>query len=167
VIYRGTRDGLTCSRLLEREGAVGLIGPKSFLGLLATKGFTILPSVDAIAAPEAAKPDAAAAGDGAPAKDAAAGNEQPASKRTSRGATKWTSAIGHEVRFNGGYIVAHYGSQSANGVDAIQLEFGGRLRDDEMLKTARAVGDAVAEWVMGREREFSRPEEREPRSLGE
>ena len=50
-------------------------------------------------------------------------------------------AMGHTVhpaapgmredkRFGGGYTVATYGSHHSNGIDAVQLEFGKRMRDD-------------------------------------
>lgn len=45
----------------------------------------------------------------------------------------------------GGHIVGTYGSHTAYAVDAIQLEFGSRLRDREAIpKTAAALADAVA-----------------------
>jgi N-formylglutamate amidohydrolase len=36
------------------------------------------------------------------------------------------SSTDKETRFNGGYIVQHYGSHTGYGIDAIQLEFGGK-----------------------------------------
>lgn len=45
----------------------------------------------------------------------------------------------------GGHIVGTYGSHTAYGIDAIQLEFGSRLRDREVIpKTAADLADAVA-----------------------
>ena len=50
-----------------------------------------------------------------------------------------------EPRFNGGHIVATYGSHTGYGIDAMQLEFGSHLRDrDAYPKTARDLADAVA-----------------------
>jgi len=46
--------------------------------------------------------------------------------------------------FNGGYTVSAYGSQNADGIDAVQLEFGSRYRRDDALdrsavQAARAI----------------------------
>lgn len=47
-----------------------------------------------------------------------------------------------DKRFNGGYTVQQYGSRSAEGIDAIQLEPGRDLRRDPRF--AAALGDAIA-----------------------
>lgn len=50
--------------------------------------------------------------------------------------------------FTGGYIVQTYGSKDGGSVDAIQLEFGGRMRMRVHLDaTADAVADAVAAFA--------------------
>jgi N-formylglutamate amidohydrolase len=52
-----------------------------------------------------------------------------------------------EPKFNGGYIVQHYGSHTGYAIDAIQLEFGIFLREkerDRLAKTADDLADAVA-----------------------
>lgn len=50
-----------------------------------------------------------------------------------------------EAKFNGGFIVSNYGSHAGYGIDAIQLELGGNLRDrDAYAKTATDLADAVA-----------------------
>jgi N-formylglutamate amidohydrolase len=52
-----------------------------------------------------------------------------------------------ESKFNGGYIVSHYGSHTGYAIDAIQLEFGTVLRDkekDKYAKTAQDLADAIA-----------------------
>ncbi len=50
-----------------------------------------------------------------------------------------------DSRFNGGYIVKTYGSDAGTGVDAIQLEFGGKFRTKAALdQTATDVAEAVA-----------------------
>lgn len=53
---------------------------------------------------------------------------------------------GRETFFDGGYIVAHYGSQNADGVDAIQVEIGAQ-RSNSTLKVARDLGDAIAHFA--------------------
>jgi N-formylglutamate amidohydrolase len=108
AIVRGTRNGKTVSRLLERSGAEALTGPDSIPGRLAAAGYQILPV----------------------AEDGPAGEP----------------AMGRETFFDGGFIVASYGSHNANGVDAIQLEFG-KMRRDDPIKLARDVGDAIAAFV--------------------
>lgn len=55
-------------------------------------------------------------------------------------------APGRETFFDGGYIVAHYGSQNADGVDAIQVEIGAQ-RSNSTLKLARDLGDAIAHFA--------------------
>jgi N-formylglutamate amidohydrolase len=52
-----------------------------------------------------------------------------------------------EPKFNGGYMVTHYGSHTGYAIDAIQLEFGLSLRQKErnrLGKTAEDLADAVA-----------------------
>ncbi|MBL0871383.1 MAG: N-formylglutamate amidohydrolase [Phycisphaerales bacterium] len=56
------------------------------------------------------------------------------------------AAPGRETFFDGGYIVAHYGSQNADGVDAIQVEIGAQ-RSNSTLKMARDLGDAIAHFA--------------------
>ncbi len=108
AIVRGTRNGKTVSRLLERSGAEALTGPDSIPGRLAAAGYQILPA----------------------AEDGPGGEP----------------AMGRETFFDGGFIVANYGSQNADGVDAIQLEFG-KMRREDPIKLSRDVGDAIAAFV--------------------
>jgi N-formylglutamate amidohydrolase len=49
MVYRGTRDGKTVSRLIERFGHVAVSGPKSIFGQLAQKGYRVSPPIDAAA----------------------------------------------------------------------------------------------------------------------
>jgi hypothetical protein len=42
-IYRGTRDGLTVTRLLSRRGQEALIGPDSVFGQLSQAGYDVFP----------------------------------------------------------------------------------------------------------------------------
>lgn len=43
AIYRGTCQGLSCQNLLRKHGSAALTGPSSFFGVLAAKGYQILP----------------------------------------------------------------------------------------------------------------------------
>jgi N-formylglutamate amidohydrolase len=52
-------------------------------------------------------------------------------------------AAGKETFFDGGYIVAHYGSDQDSGIDTIQIEVGSQ-RSNTLLKTSRDIGDAIA-----------------------
>ena len=55
------------------------------------------------------------------------------------------SAGKEDPRFNGGYIVQAYGSKDGGAIDAIQLEFGGKLRQPSaQAKTANDIADAIA-----------------------
>jgi len=50
-----------------------------------------------------------------------------------------------DSRFNGGYIVKTYGSDAGTGIDAIQLEFGGKFRAKATLdQTAADLAEAIA-----------------------
>jgi len=44
AIFRGTRDGLTVKRLLDRHGEAALTGPKSLFGLLQGSGYRVIPA---------------------------------------------------------------------------------------------------------------------------
>lgn len=53
-----------------------------------------------------------------------------------------------ETRFNGGYIVQHYGSHTGFGIDAIQMEFGGKYSGRNALdKTTADIADVVEAYV--------------------
>jgi N-formylglutamate amidohydrolase len=74
-------------------------------------------------------------------------------------------AVGHETRFNGGYIVRTYGSHRGTAVDAIQLELGGELRGKARLpQTAKDIAAAVAAFARvhlpGKELPNTRPASR-------
>lgn len=47
ALYRGTKNGRTVARLLQRFGSAALSGPSSICGVLAAKGYAILPPDDA------------------------------------------------------------------------------------------------------------------------
>ena len=46
AIFRGTNNGKTVAHLIDRHGKPALTGPKSVLGVLAKKGYAIIPSND-------------------------------------------------------------------------------------------------------------------------
>ena len=50
-VCRGTRNGMTVSRLLEREGPEALTGPSSILGALRASGYDVFPPDDAVESP--------------------------------------------------------------------------------------------------------------------
>lgn len=55
------------------------------------------------------------------------------------------AGIGHEDRFNGGFIVFAYGSHRPDGIDAMQMEFGTDLRKKARLdRTATDTAHAIA-----------------------
>lgn len=92
TIFRGTRDLKTVGLLKDRSGKKAITGPDSVLGVLAKKGYAIVPAND--------------------------------------------SDDAEDKRFNGGYTVGTYGTES--GVDAIQLELGGDFRAKTKLDTTAA-----------------------------
>ena len=107
TIYRGTQNGTTVMKMVEKHGAVALTGEHSILGYLATKGINVSPT-----------------------------NTPPGSPRETSG-------------FSGGYIVRSYGSHMTNGVDAIQLEFGGSFRMDagKREETAKFLAEAIKAYT--------------------
>jgi N-formylglutamate amidohydrolase len=124
-IYRGTRDGRTVSDLLRLHGDDALVGPQSILGRLAAEGYMILPPPP----PPPATP------------------ATPATRASSQPATA-PADIGHEIRFNGGYIVDAHGSHRGTAIDAIQLEFGTNLRRKTRIEqTANDVAKAAAAFA--------------------
>lgn len=61
-------------------------------------------------------------------------------------AAAWIEAPG----YTGGHTVALYGSHRADGIDAMQLEFGRALRAKEVIsKTARDTAEAIAAFYAG------------------
>ncbi|MFO0814349.1 MAG: N-formylglutamate amidohydrolase [Gemmatales bacterium] len=53
-----------------------------------------------------------------------------------------------ETKFNGGYIVQTYGSHTAYGIDAIQMEFGGQYSGRNKLeKTTGDLADVIVEYL--------------------
>jgi len=103
VVMRGTQNGRTVARLIERAGAPAVTGANGIFGQLAANGLDVFPSNDVA----------------------------PEGSAENRG-------------FNGGYTVGTYGSQNADGIDAVQMEFGTRYRHGEGLDlAARATGKAL------------------------
>lgn len=107
TVYRGTQNGTTVMKLVEKHGAGALTGEASILGYLAAKGTKIEPP------------------------------------NTPPGTPPETKAFG------GGYIVRTYGSHTTNGVDAIQLEFGGSFRTDDKKReeTAKFLAEAIQAYT--------------------
>jgi N-formylglutamate amidohydrolase len=101
VLMRGTRNGLTIARLLQRAGAAAVTGPKGIFGQLQSRGFTVYPD-----------------------------NALPVGGTSENGG------------LNGGYTVAIYGSNTPDGIDAIQFEFGKNYR--EMAVLDKSASDAAA-----------------------
>ena len=107
TIYRGTQNGTTVMKMVEKHGAVALTGEHSILGYLAAKGIKVEPP------------------------------------NTPPGTPPETKAFG------GGWIVRSYGSHTTNGVDAIQLEFGGAFRMDagKREETAKLLAEAIKAYT--------------------
>ncbi|CAN5790414.1 hypothetical protein BH11PLA1_BH11PLA1_16290 [soil metagenome] len=63
-----------------------------------------------------------------------------------RGPDEANAPLGLERYFNGGYITDHYGAHNADGIDALQIELGA-MRSDAPWKTARTLGDAIADFA--------------------
>ena len=107
TIYRGTQNGTTVMKMIEKHEAAALTGEQSILGYLAMKGIKVSPP------------------------------------NTPPGTPPETKAFG------GGYIVRTYGSHTTNGVDAIQLEFGGSFRTDAKKReeTAKFLAEAIKAYM--------------------
>jgi N-formylglutamate amidohydrolase len=104
VVMRGTQNGRTVTRLLQRAGVGTVTGPNGIFGQLAANGLDVFPTNDV----------------------------PPEGNSENRG-------------YNGGYTVGTYGSQNADGIDAVQMEFGTKYRHGEGLdRAARATGKAIA-----------------------
>jgi N-formylglutamate amidohydrolase len=104
VVMRGTQNGRTVRRLLERAGAAAVTGPNGIFGQLAANGLAVFPA-----------------------------NTMPlGGTREARG-------------YDGGYTVGAYGSNNANGIDAVQMEFGTRYRGNGAVeRSAEDAGKAIA-----------------------
>ncbi len=94
TVHRGTRDGRTVEKLIERHGNAALSGPNSIFGALQARGYNVFPEAMAACNPP------------------------------------------EDRRFNGKHTIATYGSHNRDGVDAIQLEIGIRLREDDKFPQA-------------------------------
>jgi N-formylglutamate amidohydrolase len=87
VLMRGTQNGHSVERLLERAGVPAVTGRNGMFGQLEAHGFKVYPA-----------------------------NDVPLGGTSENGG------------YSGGYTVATYGSHNANGIDAVQMEFGTRYR---------------------------------------
>lgn len=107
ALIRGTQNGTTVMRMVEKHGVAALTGEASLFGQLAAKGVKVEPP-----------------------------NTPPGTPPEPRG-------------YNGGWIVRCYGSHTTNGVDAIQLEFGGSLRTDAKKReeTAKFLAEAIKAYA--------------------
>ncbi len=131
AIVRGTRDGKSVAHLIARAGEAALTGPESICGLLRTKGYRVLPEDEALPAPPVAGTPSATEPSQLPPAAPPANLRHPL----------------NETFFDGGYIIAHYGAQNPDGIDAIQLELG-RMRSTETLKLSRDLADAIAAFYL-------------------
>lgn len=55
VLHRGTRNGVTVTRLLKRAGDAGLVGERSIWGSLKRQGFTVFPDSHHVGEPPEAR----------------------------------------------------------------------------------------------------------------
>jgi N-formylglutamate amidohydrolase len=102
VVMRGTQNGRTVARLIERAGVPAVTGSNGIFGGLAANGLDVSPGNDVA----------------------------PEGTAENRG-------------YSGGYTVGTY-SQNADGIDAVQMEFGTKYRQDGGLDlAARATGKAL------------------------
>jgi N-formylglutamate amidohydrolase len=102
AFVRGTRNGLTVTKMIKQHGAESLIGPKSIFGVLQSQGYNVFPLNTPLGKPP------------------------------------------EDVRFQGGFTVFTYGSHTADGIDAIQLEIGRKLRSSN---TTSKIVDDLAEAI--------------------
>lgn len=100
-IFRGTGNGLTVKRLLQKQGLDAFTGTNSILGQLAHKGYPVIP------------------------------DNTPPGKPT------------EDRSYNGGFTVRTYGSNNENGIDALQLELGSKLRRANRKKFAKDLAAAI------------------------
>lgn len=128
AVVRGTRNGLTVKRLLARHGPEAVVGPKSLLGILARKGHKVIPTPNGGPEPMAA-------------------DEPQGAEPDDAGRAEFDPALGYERFFNGGFIVANYGSQHDDGLDAIQLEIGEQRKPEHIWGFARELADAIADFA--------------------
>ncbi|MEO7728795.1 MAG: hypothetical protein ABIS45_16205 [Burkholderiales bacterium] len=104
VVMRGTHNGKSVTRLLQRAGFDAVTGPNGIFGQIEANGFKVFP-----------------------------GNDLPP-----RGKYE-------DAGLNGGYTVATYGSDTVDGIDAVQMEFGSNYRAKAALdKSGKDAGKAIA-----------------------
>lgn len=51
VVHRGTRNGMTVAKLIQKHGVAALVGPNSIFGFLQHKGFNVFPPNSPLNAP--------------------------------------------------------------------------------------------------------------------
>jgi len=106
VLMRGTQNGRSVERLLERAGAPAVTGPNGLFGQLEANGFKVC-------------------------------------------------GTSENSGYSGGYTVGTYGSHTADGIDAVQTEFGSRYRRRDTVDTAAA--DAAKAIVAFHEAYLKKP----------
>ncbi len=100
-IFRGTGNGVTVLRLIQKQGEPAFTGTNSLLGQLATKGYHVIPN-----------------------------NTPPGEPPEDRS-------------YNGGFTVRTYGSHKDDGIDALQIELGYKLRRVDRQKFAQDLAQAI------------------------
>jgi len=104
VVMRGTQNGRTVARLLERAGVPAVTGANGIFGQLEANGFKVYPA-----------------------------NGVPPAGTSENGG------------YSGGYTVGTYGSNTPDGIDAVQMEFGSKYRQNATVdKAAQDAGKAIA-----------------------
>jgi N-formylglutamate amidohydrolase len=114
VLMRGTQNGRSVERLLERAGAPAVTGPNGLFGQLEANGFKVFPA-----------------------------NDVP------------LGGTSENTGYSGGYTVGTYGSHTADGIDAVQMEFGSRYRRRDTVDTAAT--DAAKAIVAFHEAYLNKP----------
>jgi N-formylglutamate amidohydrolase len=104
VVMRGTQNGRTVARLLERAGVLAVTGANGIFGLLEANGLNVYPA-----------------------------NGVPPAGTSENGG------------YSGGYTVGTYGSDTPGGIDAVQMEFGSKYRQNAAVDNAAVdAGRAIA-----------------------
>lgn len=119
AIVRGTRDGKSVAHLVTRAGLPAITGADSICGRLRALGYRVLPEDEQAGVPQ-----------------------NPTDPKVSAPPANPRHPL-NESFFDGGYIIARYGADSPDGIDAIQLELG-RMRSTDTLKLSRDLADAIA-----------------------
>jgi N-formylglutamate amidohydrolase len=102
TFVRGTDNGLSVAKMIEKHGPDSLIGPKSVFGVLQAKGHKVHPPNTPM---------------GKPVED---------------------------LRLQGSFTIRTYGSHTEQGIDALQVEMGSKLRSPKVMpELARDFAEAI------------------------